>query len=140
MPEHIVHRPPEYRSLCRRQRLAGRSDHDDLGTAPLCLVDDCGSGAPGPHEAVEHPDAVRVTDRDRLVELIVGRVLELGEIVVERSGEWHLEDVERHDPGAALDSEAARHVERVVRRLPGYNGNEKSAVLGTSRWTWGMDA
>ena len=87
MPEHVVDRAPEDRPLRRRQRLARRPDHDDLGAAPLGLLDDRRPGAAGTNEAIEHPDAVRVTDRDRLVELVVGRVLELVEVVVERPPE-----------------------------------------------------
>ena len=67
----------EHRPLPPRQRLSRRPDDDDLRAAPLRLLHDRDARAAGPHEPVEHADAVGVSDRDRLVELPVRRVLQL---------------------------------------------------------------
>ena len=131
--EHVVDRAPEEGALGDRERLARRAEHDDLGTALLGLLDDRLPGAARADETVEHPDAVRVADRDRLVELVVRSVLELGQVVVERPAERHLEHVQRHDPGPALGGEAAGDVERVVRGLAGDDGYEEPPVLERER-------
>ena len=76
----------------------------------LGLGDDRRPGGAGPLEPVEDADAVRVADRDRLVELARSRVARAPEAVRQRAVERDLEHVERDDPRAALGGEPARDV------------------------------
>ena len=76
--------------------------------------DDLGAGVPAAHESWDHRDAVRVTDRARLVELAVRALLLLGQLRAQRQVERDLEHRHGCDLRAALGREARGHVERVV--------------------------
>ena len=78
-------------------------------------------------------NAVRVADRDRLVELAVRERLELGHVVRERAVERHLDHRHGDDARPALGGEPAGDVERLVRRLARHDRHEDAAVLERER-------
>src|SRR6266446_2809162 len=66
--EDVVHRLAEDVAVAA----AGGAEDDDLGLAPLGLLDDRAAGIAGPDDAVDHPHTVGLRRRASLVEQPVG--------------------------------------------------------------------
>ena len=127
-PHHAIDRRAEDAAATADEALPGRAEHDDLRPAPLGLADDLGRRAPASYESSHDPDAVRVADRDGLVELVVCDSLLVWKWGIQRQVERDLDDGERDHPRAPLRREPARQVEGVVGGTSGHDRNQDPAV------------
>ena len=87
---------------------AGRTEHDDLGAAPIGLLDDRTAGVARAHHPLNCTHAVGRRDRARLVEQQVGFLELLTQVGVERQLERDDDHAQEDDSPDALGGKASR--------------------------------